>query len=44
LDSVGAAEVSLQLPFAETDRLTEALRRLSEAAAASPANRMIKDL
>jgi hypothetical protein len=44
LDSVGPAEGSLQLPFADTDRLNAAWRRLSEAAAESPANRLLKDL
>jgi membrane protein len=44
LESVSGAEGSLQLSSADSDRLNAAWRRLSEAAAESPANRLVKDL
>ncbi len=44
LESLGAAEENLQLPFMDADSLNEALHKLSQAAAESPANRLLKDL
>jgi DNA-binding IscR family transcriptional regulator len=44
LDSAEAADGRFPLPFADTDRLNEALRRLAQAAAESPANRLLKDI
>lgn len=44
VESAGAAEGRLGLHFEDSERLRQALQELTQAAAASPANRRLKDL